>query len=123
MGETIEIKIGKKCKAIIIDHALSNIQAKFWKCNTKQGIFELLGTMQMSDKHSLEIIIIIVTSFWQGHMREWKIFLVENIYRKAKNLDENDDDEKKGRKKKCHVRKYNTKIKMRKKTSLLELST
>ncbi len=79
--------------------------------------------MQMFDKHSLEIIIIIVTSFWQGHMREWKIFLVENIYRKAKNLDENDDDEKKGRKKKCHVRKYNTKIKMRKKTSLLELST
>jgi hypothetical protein len=84
MGETIEKKIGKKCKAIIIDHALSNIQAKFWKCNTKQGIFELLGIMQMFDKHSLEIIIIIVTSFWQGHIREWKIFLVENIYRKAK---------------------------------------
>jgi len=61
--------------------------------------------MQLFDKHSLEIIIITVTSFWQGHMREWKIFLVENICRKVENLDENGDDEKKGRKTKMPCNK------------------
>jgi hypothetical protein len=30
-------------------------------------------------------------------MHEWKIFLVENICRKAENLDENGDDENRGR--------------------------
>jgi hypothetical protein len=44
-----------------------------------KGFFQSLGTMKLSHKHSLETIIIIVTSIWQGHMREWKIFLVENI--------------------------------------------
>ncbi len=71
--------------------------------------------MQLSHKHSLEIIIIIVTSIWEGHMREWKIFLVENICRKVENSHENGDDEKRGKKIKCHVIKYNTRIKMKKK--------
>jgi hypothetical protein len=34
-GEKIETYIGKKCKAIIIDGMLSNIQVKFWRHNTK----------------------------------------------------------------------------------------
>jgi hypothetical protein len=41
VGETIETKIGKTYKAIIIDHVLSNIQANFWKHNTKHGIFSI----------------------------------------------------------------------------------
>jgi len=67
------------------------------KCFTR-GFFQLLRTMQLSHKHSLEIIIVIVTSIWEGHMREWKIFLVENICRKAENSHENGDDEKRGKK-------------------------
>jgi hypothetical protein len=41
MVQIIETKIRKKCKAKIIDHVLSNIQAKFWKHKTKQGIFSI----------------------------------------------------------------------------------
>jgi hypothetical protein len=41
MVQIIETKIGKKCKVKIIDHVLSNIQAKFWKRKTKQGIFSI----------------------------------------------------------------------------------
>jgi hypothetical protein len=42
----------------------------FGSVTTKKGIFQLLGTMQLSHKHSLETIIVIVTFIWQGHMRE-----------------------------------------------------
>ncbi len=42
MGETIEIKIGKKCKAIIIDHTLSNIQAKFGSVTLNKGFLNYL---------------------------------------------------------------------------------
>jgi hypothetical protein len=41
VGETIKTNIGKKCKTIIIDRVLSNIQVKFWKCNIKHGIFSI----------------------------------------------------------------------------------
>jgi hypothetical protein len=50
----------------------------FGSVTLHKGFFQLLGTMKLSHKHSLETIIVIVTSIWQGHMREWKIFLVEN---------------------------------------------
>ncbi len=62
-----------------------------------RGLLQLLGTMQLSQKHSLETIIVIVTSIWEGHMHEWKIFIVENICRKEKNSHENGDDEKRGK--------------------------
>jgi len=41
MVQTIETKIRKKSKVKIIDRVLSNIQAKFWKRKTKQGIFSI----------------------------------------------------------------------------------
>jgi hypothetical protein len=41
MLQTIEIEIIKKYKVKIIDHVLSNIQVKFWKHKTKQGIFSI----------------------------------------------------------------------------------
>jgi G:T-mismatch repair DNA endonuclease (very short patch repair protein) len=54
--------------------------------------------MQLFHKYSLETVIIIVTSFWHGHMCEWKKILVENICWKVENSNENGDDEKRGRK-------------------------
>ncbi len=51
----------------------------FGNVTLNRGFFQLLGTMQLSHKHSLETIIVIVTYIWEDHMCEWKIFLVENI--------------------------------------------
>ncbi len=66
----------------------------FGNVTLNRGFFQLLGPMQLPHKHSLETIIIIVTYIWQGHLCEWKIFLVENIFRKTKNSHENGDDGK-----------------------------
>lgn len=76
MGETIETNIGKKCKAVNIDYVFSNIQANFGSITLNRGFFQFLGTMQLSHKHSLEIIIVIDTYIWQGHMCETKIVVV-----------------------------------------------
>jgi len=76
VGEMIEINIGKKCKAIIIDCVPSSIQVKFWKCNTKHGIFSIYWNNAIVPKHSLGIIIVIDIYIWQGHMRETEIVVL-----------------------------------------------
>jgi hypothetical protein len=52
-----------------------------------------------------------------------EVFPMECIWRKLENSHENGADEKREKKPKCHIKKYNTRIKMRKKIFLLKLST
>jgi hypothetical protein len=84
---------------------LSNIQDKYWKHNTKHGIFSITWNNAIVPQaftrnyNSYCNIYLVGPHVWMedissGKYKKWKIYIVKNICRKTKNSHENGDDEK-----------------------------